>query len=85
MTTLKRTDEIRQALREHPGRAVEIEDELTRQVYLLMPKPAGAEMIHATAHEAIQAGIDDMEAGRCVPFEEVDRRNSAKLGIEPLA
>lgn len=85
MTTLKLTDEIRQALQEHPDRAVEIEDELTRQVYLLMPKPPGAEMIHATAHQAIQAGIDDMEAGRCVPFEEMDRRISAKLGIEPLS
>jgi predicted transcriptional regulator len=85
MTTLKLTDEIRQALQEHPDRAVEIEDELTRQVYLLMPKPAGAEMIHATAHEAIQAGIDDMEAGRVVPYDEASRTIRTMLKLPPRA
>jgi predicted transcriptional regulator len=32
---------------------------------------------------AIQAGIDDMEAGRVVPFEQVDARLRAKLGLPP--
>lgn len=32
---------------------------------------------------AIQAGIDDLEAGRVVPFEEVDARLRAKLGLPP--
>lgn len=84
MSTLKLTDEMRQALQENPDQPLEIEDEVTRRVYLLVAKPTGREMIHATDHEAIQAGIDDMEAGRCVPFEEMDRRISEKLGIEPL-
>ncbi len=75
---------MRQALQEHPDKPPEIEDEVTQRVYLLIVKPSGPEMIHATDHEAIQAGIDDMEAGRCISFEEVDRRISAKLGIEPL-
>ena len=30
---------------------------------------------------AIQAGIDDMQAGRVVPFEDVDARIRAKLGL----
>ena len=30
---------------------------------------------------AIRAGIDDMEAGRVVAFEEVDARIRAKLGL----
>jgi predicted DNA-binding antitoxin AbrB/MazE fold protein len=30
---------------------------------------------------AIQAGIDDMEAGRVVAFEDVDARIRAKLGL----
>jgi len=84
MVTLNLTDEMRRALDQHPDRPLELHDEQTQQVYLLIRKPAGPEMIHATDHEAIQAGIDDMEAGRCVPFEEVDRRISAKLGIDPL-
>lgn len=32
---------------------------------------------------AIQAGIDDLEAGRVVPFEQVDARLRAKLGLPP--
>ena len=32
---------------------------------------------------AIQAGIDDMEAGRVVPFEDVDARIRAKRGLPP--
>jgi predicted DNA-binding antitoxin AbrB/MazE fold protein len=30
---------------------------------------------------AIQAGIDDMEAGRVVAFEDIDARIRAKLGL----
>jgi predicted transcriptional regulator len=84
MTTLKLTDEIRAALEEHPDQPLEIEDEVTRRVYLLVAKPIRPEMIHRTAREAIQAGIDDMEAGRCVPYEEVSQEVSAKFGIEPI-
>jgi predicted DNA-binding antitoxin AbrB/MazE fold protein len=32
---------------------------------------------------AIQAGIDDMEAGRVIAFDEVDRRLRARLGLPP--
>ena len=32
---------------------------------------------------AIKAGIDDMEAGRVVAFEDVDARIRAKLGLPP--
>lgn len=32
---------------------------------------------------AIRAGIDDMEAGRVVAFEDVDARIRAKLGLPP--
>ena len=82
--TIKLTDEMRLALQERPDQPLEIEDEQTQRVYLLIARAEGPEMIHATAHEAIQAGIDDMEAGRVVPFEEVDRRISTMLGVEPL-
>ncbi len=32
---------------------------------------------------AIQTGADDMEAGRVVPFDEIDARIRNKLGIPP--
>ena len=32
---------------------------------------------------AIRAGIADLEAGRVVPFEQVDARLRAKLGLPP--
>jgi predicted transcriptional regulator len=33
------------------------------------------------ARKAIRAGIDDLEAGRVVPFVEVDARLREKLGL----
>ena len=78
------SDEQRRALDQEPG-GIEVEDSQTQRMYVL----ADAEVHHRAMralkqredHEAIQAGIDDMEAGRVVPLEEVDRRIREKLGL----
>lgn len=85
--THKITDELRQALAAHGGRPVRVEDDQTQQVYVLVDERTHEQSMRALRlHEdraAIQAGIDDMEAGRVVPLKEVDARIRQKLGMPP--
>ena len=76
------SDEQRQALDEQPE-GIEVEDRQTEKVYFL----ADAEVHHRAMQalkrqqdrDAIQAGIDDMQAGRVEPYEDVSRRLRAHL------
>ena len=78
------SDEQRQALNQQPE-GIEVEDGQTRKLYVLTDAEVHRRAMQALQrqedHDAIQAGIDDMEAGRVVPFEEVDRRIREKLGL----
>jgi len=78
------SDEQRQALRQHPD-GIEMEDVQMQKVYVLtdadLHRRAMLALRREEDHAAIQAGIDDMEAGRVLPFEEVDRRIREKLGM----
>ena len=71
------SDEQRQALDQQPE-GIEVEDSQTRKVYILTDAKVHHRAMQALKrqedHDAIQAGIDDMEAGRIVPYEEVSRR-----------
>ena len=82
------SDEQRRALGQHPD-GIEIEDDRTQKVYVLTDAELHRRAMEALRKQedaqAIQAGIDDMEAGRVVPFEEVDRRIREKLGIPQRA
>lgn len=64
-----------------------MEDAQTRQRYVLVDQGLHERAMQALQQqedrEAIQAGIRDMEAGNVVPFEEVDARIRAKLGVPP--
>lgn len=79
-TTL--TDEQREALVLQPE-GIEVEDPKTQKLYVLADVELHRRAIEALTRqddrEAIHAGIADMEAGRVVSFEEVDRRIRAKL------
>ena len=76
------SDEQRRALDQEPE-GIEVEDSLTQKVYFLtdaeLHRRAMQALKHQEDHTAIQAGIDDMEAGRVVPYEEVSRRLHAHL------
>jgi hypothetical protein len=80
------SDEQRQALDGHPD-GIEIEDPQTQRMYFLTDvdfhRRAADALRQQEDSDAIQCGIDDMEAGRVVPFEEVDRRIRATLGLSP--
>ena len=76
------SDEQRQALNEQPE-GIEIEDGQTQKLYVLTDAEVHRRAMQALRrqedHDAIQAGIDDMEAGRVVPYEEVSRNLRSHL------
>lgn len=81
----KLSEDQRQALRNHPGGPIPVEDEQTRQRYVLVDQELHERAMRALRQQedltAIQDGINDMEAGNVVSFDEVDARIRAKLGI----
>ena len=81
---LKLSDEQRSALDQRGG-AIEVEDDRTRKIYVLIDADLHQRAMQALEEQetrrAIQAGIDDLEAGRVVPFEEVDARLRKRLGL----
>lgn len=83
--TPKITDEMRRALREQAGEPVKVEDDETEKVYVIVEEDVHRRALEALRRQddlkAIQAGIDDMEAGRIVSFAEVDARIREKLGL----
>lgn len=71
------SEEQRQALSQQPE-GIEVEDQQTQKVYFLTDAQLHRRALQALQrqedHDAIQAGIEDMQAGRVVPYEEVSRR-----------
>ena len=78
------TAEQRDAIRRQGG-ILELEDEETNRLYVIVDSElhhlAMKALEERDVHQAIQAGIDDLEAGRVVPFAEVDARLRKKLGL----
>ena len=85
--TPKLSEEQRQALRNHPGGPISVQDDQTQRRYVLVDQGLHERAMQALRQQedltAIQAGINDMEAGKVVAFEEVDARIRARLGIPP--
>lgn len=81
-------DELRKALDQHPD-GIEVEDSLTQRVYFLTDADVHRRAMESLQQQqdvaAIQAGIDDMEAGHVATFEEVDQRIREKLGLSRRA
>lgn len=82
--TPKLTDEMRQALQQHPNQPIEVEDEQTQQVYLLIAKPSEPNLQFESVHELLAAAQQELDAGEAIPFNDVDRELSEKLDIQPL-
>ena len=80
------SDEQRKALDQQPE-GIEVEDSQTQKVYFLSDVELHHRAMQALKRQedrdAIQAGIDDMEAGRVIPLEEVDRQIRKELGFGP--
>lgn len=86
--TPKLSQEQREAIQQHGG-PVEVEDDETRKVYVIIEGDLHQRAMQALeehdARRAIRAGIDDLQAGRIVPFAELDSRLRKKLGLPERA
>lgn len=60
---LKLTEEQRQSIQANTGDLVEIEDEHTQRVYVLVEKAAYRQMIDETLRQKLQVGFDEADAG----------------------
>ncbi len=62
-----------------------LEDEQTHKIWIVIDEQTHRRAMQALREkedrESIQRGIDDMEAGRVVPLEEVDARIRSELGL----
>lgn len=80
----KLTDNQREAIRQH-GSPLPIEDDETGKVYVIVDEEfhqrATKSLEEQDARRAIRAGIKDLEAGRVVPFADIDRQLRQKLGL----
>ena len=76
------SDEQRRALGQQPN-GIEVECQETQKVYILTDAEMHRRGMQALQkqedHDAIQAAIGDMEAGRVVPYEEVRRQLQTHL------
>ena len=83
--TPKLSEHQRQALRDQPDGPIPVQGDQTRKLYVLVDQSLHHRAMLALQRQedlaAIQAGIDDMEAGRVVAFEDVDARIHAKLEL----
>jgi predicted transcriptional regulator len=87
--TTKLSEDQRRALLNHPGGPITVEDDESRERFVLVDQALHERAMRALKQQedlaAIQDGLEDVEAGRVVAFEEVDARIRAKLGLPPRA
>jgi hypothetical protein len=79
--TPKLTAEQREALG-HSNGLVPVEDDQTNRLYFLVDPKTLEALKRQEDLAAIQAGIDDMEAGRVISLEELDSRIRSRLGLK---
>ena len=83
--TPKLTDEMRQALQQQPAGPVEIPDDETQRVYVLIDaelhQRAMAALRQQQDWESIQQGIAQADADDTMPLEEADRKIREEFGF----
>jgi hypothetical protein len=72
MSTLKLTEEMRQALVQHPGKPLEVEDESTRQKYVIVSQDDFRKMIDAELRQQLNVELEAWEKASDDDFEAFD-------------
>ena len=67
--TPKLTDEMRAALDRRPGRPIEVEDDRTRKVYVLVDRDGLSGLIDDALRRALQVGLDQSDRGESEPWD----------------
>ena len=65
----KITEEMRAALARQPGRPVEVEDDVTKRVYVLVDAERAKALTEQWIREQLQIGLDAADRGEVVPFD----------------
>lgn len=81
--TPKLTPEMRAALAAHPGEPIEVEDEQTQRVYVLIERDHAREQLDHWIIGQLAVAEADVAAGRIVAWDKPSLM--AKAGIHPSA
>lgn len=79
----KLTNEQRNALNQHPDRPLEVEDEETKNTYVLLDASLFYQLLHKEDVASIRRGVEQMEAGQGRPLAEADAEMRQTLGFPP--
>ena len=66
---LKITPEMRAALADHPGQPIEVEDDETRRVYLLVDAERGRALTEQWIRDQLKVGEEAATRGEIVDFD----------------
>ena len=85
--TAKLNDDLQKEIDAHAGQPVTVEHPGTQKVYVIVDQETHQRAMDALRKQedldAIQAGIDAMEAGHTIPVAEVDERIRQEFGFRP--
>ncbi len=85
--TPKLTNELQKAVDDHAGQPIRIEHPVTHKLYVIVDSDMHERAMQALRRQedlnAIQAGVEAMEAGRTIPLAEADKRIREDLGFPP--
>jgi hypothetical protein len=79
--TPKITEEMRAALRQHPGKPVEVVDDETHTTYLLVDARSGKLLTEQWIRDALQLGLDAANRGETLDFDVEAIRAAGRAGM----
>jgi hypothetical protein len=81
----KLSDDQRRALEEQSGSPVKVEDEQTRQVYILVAQEEFARMANDELRRELQVGFDQAERGQMTDWnpEEIKTEGRRRISRDP--
>ena len=85
--TAQLSNELQKAVDAHAGEPIKFEHPGTHKLYVIVDNDTHERAMRALRKQedidAIQAGIDAMEAGRTIPLAEADKQIREELGFRP--
>lgn len=71
------TDEMREALGRQPGRSIEIEDDRSGKVDILVERDEFSRLVDEALRQALQIGFDQSDRGESTPWDLREFLNNA--------
>lgn len=67
--TPKLTEDMREALSRQTGGPIEVEDDRTQKVYVLVEREAFGKLVDDTLRQSLQIGLDQSDRGESEPWD----------------